>query len=37
LKYVDNSSGIRDSLGRWGSSTVIIGGIAFRRWGGKRP
>jgi pilus assembly protein Flp/PilA len=37
LKYVDNSSGIRDSLGRWGSSTVAIGGIAFCRWGAKRP
>lgn len=25
-KYVDNSSGIRDSLGGWGSSTVATGG-----------
>ncbi|HWL91854.1 MAG TPA: Flp family type IVb pilin [Actinomycetota bacterium] len=37
MKYVDNSSGIRDSLGRWGSSNVVIGGIASRRWGAKRP
>ena len=36
MKYVDNSSGIRDSLERWGASIVIIGGIAFRRRGGKR-
>ena len=37
LKYVDNSSGIWDSLGPWGSSNVTTGGIGFRRWGAEAP